>query len=479
MSVFDVSLNVIGFSEDDSLRFSRMLSVWSEKRTKNLLLTAYYEAHRPFKDLGISVPEQLQKSDAALGWPSKAIHARTRKHAFEGFSLNGEVDPFGVNETLARNQFDMELLQGISAAYKHSFSLLSSVAGVASDGDPDVIIRSHDAEWSAGIWDQRRRELECAVVFTDADESGAPVAGTVFFRHGTFSVVREYGAWRSEQVSGNHGRVMVELLPNDPQIGRPFGRSMITREVRYLTDAAVRTLVRGEVSAEFFASPQRWVLGADEAAFKDMGKWDAVTGRVLGLSNNEEGEKPTVGQFPQMTMSPHWEMYRQLAQNFCAATNLPQSAVGIYADNPASAEAMQAAEAQLAEDAEYQWRVFRPALLRLHQNVMILRGEFGTVSDLPSEAWRVNVNWTPARYVSPQAASDFAVKAVGADPALAGTTVLRRRMGLTQGEIEELQAETRRSGVSRLVDQLRGGVNVGQGIGAGTPPAVDAVEVAG
>lgn len=457
MSVFDVNLSVIGFSEDESREFSRMLSVWSEKRTKNMLLTAYYEAHRPFKDLGISVPEQLQSSDAALGWPAKAIHARTRKHAFEGFSLNGEVDPFGVNETLAKNQFDLELLQGFSAAYRHSFSLLSSVSGDETDGDPDVIIRAHDAEWAAGTWDQRRRALAAAVVFTDSDESGEPTAGTVFFRHGTFLVSREYGSWHAERVAGDHGRVMVEMLPNDPQIGRPFGRSMITREVRYLTDAAVRTLVRGEVSAEFFASPQRWVLGADEAAFKDMGKWSAITGRVLALSNNEEGEKPSVGQFSQMTMSPHWEMYRQLAQNFCAATNLPQSAVGIYADNPASAEAMQAAEAQLAEDAEYQWRVFRPALLRLHQNVMILRGEYASVADLPDDVWRVNVNWTPARYVSPQAASDFAVKAVGADPALAGTTVMRRRLGFTQGEIEELRSEARRGSVADLVEQLRGG----------------------
>lgn len=459
MSVFDANLNVIGLSEDDSRAFSKMLSIWGEKRTKNLLLTAYYDAHRPFKDLGISVPEQLQNSDAALAWPSKAIHARTRKHAFEGFSLNGEVDPFDVNETLTRNQFDMELLQGFSAAYKHSFSLVSSIAGDPAAGDSDVIIRAHDAEWSAGIWDQRRRELASAVVFTASDEAGNPTEGTVFFRHGTFAVSSEYGVWRAEQVGPDYARVMVELLSNDPQIGRPFGRSMITREVRYLTDAAVRTLVRGEVSAEFFASPQRWVLGADEAAFKDMGKWTAITGRVLGLSTNEEGEKPTVGQFPQMTMSPHWEMYRQLAQNFCAATNLPQSAVGIYADNPASAEAMQAAEAQLAEDAEYQWRVFRPALLRLHQNVLLLRGDYDSAASLPSESWRVNVNWTPARYVSPQAASDFAVKAVGADPGLGGTTVLRRRMGLTQGEIEELQAETRRAGVSQLVEQLRGSAN--------------------
>lgn len=471
------NVSVPGLTDDEAATFSHLMDVWQAKRAKNLLLTAYYEAHRPFRDLGISVPPQLEGVSAALGWPSKAVQARTRKHSFEGFSLGGQVDPFGVNETLTRNQFDLELLQGISAAYRHSFALLSAVKGDPAEGDPDVLVRAHDAEWSAGVWDQRRREVAAAVVITGVDSAGQPEYATLFMRSGTFSLGRVYGRWRAERTGGAQDRSMVELLPNDPQVGRPFGRSMITREVRYLTDAAIRTLVRGEVSAEFFASPQRYVLGVDEGAFADKGRWSAITGRVLALSNNEEGDTPTVGQFTQMTMSPHWEMYRQLAQNFCAATNLPQSAVGIYADNPASAEAMQAAEAHLAEDAEYQWRVFRPALLRLHQNIMILRGEYASVDALPAESWRVNVNWTPARYVSPQAASDFVVKAVGADPALAGTSVMRRRLGLTQGEIEEIQAEARRSGVSQLVEQLRGGLNVGADDSSGASAAGSAVEV--
>ncbi|SJN20871.1 Phage capsid and scaffold [Mycetocola reblochoni REB411] len=209
--------------------------------------------------------------------------------------------------------------------------------------------------------------------------------------------------------------------------------------------------MRAETGAEFFASPQRHVLGAHEDAFKDETRWTAITGRVLALSANEEGDLPQVGQFQQMSMEPHLSMYRQLAQNFCAETSLPMSAVGLFTDSPASAEAMQAAEAQLAEDAEYQWRVFRPALLRLQQNVVMLRD--GT-DQVPTDSWRANVNWTPARWVSPQAASDFVVKAVAAMPELAQTSVMMRRLGLSQGEIDEILTELTRANASGILDRV-------------------------
>ncbi len=240
------------------------------------------------------------------------------------------------------------------------------------------------------------------------------------------------------------------MLAYDPQLDRPFGRSRITREVRYLTDAAIRTMVRTETTAEFFAAPQRWALNVDTAAF-DKDRWSAIIGRLLAISADEDGNTPQVGQFAQMSMEPHLSMYRQLAQNFCAATNLPQSAVGIYADNPASAEAMQAAEAALSDEAEYQWRMFKPALARIAQNVVLVRDE---LAEPPSEAWKIGVKYQPARYVSPQAAADFTVKAVGAIPSIGQTTEALRGLGYSKDTIEEMQTELLRGQASQAITGL-------------------------
>lgn len=440
-----------GLSEEERDAFGELLVKWKSKRSKNMLLTAYYESHNLLKDLRISLPPAMRSVKAALGWPRKGVDALARKHVFEGFSLDGSTDPFELNEMLERNEFELELSQAFTSAYKHSVAFITTTAGDSSQGEPEVMIQARSAEDSAALWDKRRREIRAGLAVVDMTEDGDAKECVLFLRDAVIQLSKVGGAWSAERHPNRTGRVLMEAIVYDPQLTRPFGHSRITREVRYLTDAGIRTLLRSETSAEFYASPQRWVMGARESAFKDMDRWKAVMGRMLALDLNEEGEKPDVGQFAQMTMQPHLDMYRQLAQNFCAETNLPQSAVGIFADNPASAEAMQAAEAQLSDEGEYQWRAVRPRLRRVAQNVVMIREK---LTEPPKGSWGMNVNWTPCRYISPQASADWAVKAVATDEELKGTSVVRRRLGLSPGEIEEAEAEIRRRRAPGVLDRL-------------------------
>ena len=180
--------------------------------------------------------------------------------------------------------------------------------------------------------------------------------------------------------------------------------------------------------------------------------------RVQVLEPNENGDIPSVGQFSQMTMSPHLEMYRQLAQNLCAATNLPQSAIGVFAENPASAEAMQAAEAALADEAEYQWRIFAAPLRRTLQNIIMVRDK---LDEPPAESWKTSVKWTPARYSSPSSAADFAVKMVSAFPSLQESQTLMRRAGLTEDDLADINAENRKKNAVSLLDRALAATNNG------------------
>ena len=180
--------------------------------------------------------------------------------------------------------------------------------------------------------------------------------------------------------------------------------------------------------------------------------------RVQVLEPNENGDIPSVGQFSQMTMSPHLEMYRQLAQNLCAATNLPQSAIGIFADNPSSAEAMQASEAALADEAEYQWRIFTAPLRRTLQNIIMVRDK---LDEPPQESWKTSVKWTPARYSSPSSAADFAVKMVSAFPSLQESQTLMRRAGLTEDDLADINAENRKKNAVSLLDRALAATNNG------------------
>lgn len=455
--VIDAIPSLRGLTDDEQATLAKLWQQWLRKQPKNMLLDVYYDTKRAFQDLGISIPPQMSKTSAALGWPSKAVQALARKHVFEGYTLSGSMDPFEMGDLLEENLFEIELVQAISSAYKHSCSFLTVTKG--GEGEPDVLIQARDAEWSTAIWDKRRREISSALAITDTDDLGNPTAATMFLRDDTIHLRADRGAWSMERLGNLTGRVLVEPLTYDPQLNRPFGHSRITREVRYLTDAAVRTLVRTETSAEFFSSPQRWAMGVDEEAFKNTDRWTAIMGRLLALEVNEEGNAPTVGQFPQLSMDPHLSMYRQLAQNFCAATGLPQSSVGLFTDNPASAEAMQAAEVNLSDEADYQWRIFRGPLRRVLQDVMMVRDN---LTEPPVESWKLGVKWTPTRYVSPQAASDSIVKIVQAIPKVADTTVALRRANFTTEEIEEMQAEWKAARGSDLLDRAMGRVQQSQ-----------------
>lgn len=443
--------HVAGLPDDAADYLARLWKVWASHYDKNALLDVYYDGHRAFRDLGISIPPQMSQTKAALGWPAKAVTALARKHVFEGYALAGQTDAFDAASLLAANSFDVELSEAITSAYKHSCAFLTVTKGEPGTSDPAVRVCARDARMSAALWDQNRREISAFLAITSLDSDKRPDQAHLYLHDETWQIDRSGPSWSATPLGNSTGRLLVEPIVYDPQLGRPFGRSRITREVRYLTDAAIRTLVRAETSAEFFATPQRYVIGVDDAAIDGMNRWSQVVGRVHVLTPNENGDLPKVDQMPQMSMSPHLEMYRQLAQNFCAATGLPTSSVGIFADNPTSAEAMQAAEAALADEAEAQWRVFAGPLRRLLQDVVMVRDG---LSEVPAGSWDVDVRWTPARYASPAASADFAVKMVQAFPKLQSSTVLMRRAGLTETDLAVIEAESRRAGAASILERL-------------------------
>lgn len=451
---------ISGLPDEDHATFLQLWQKWQQHSNKNKLLSVYYDGHRAFQDLGISIPPQMTRTKAALGWPQKVVTMLARRHVFEGYSLNGAPDAFEANEILSANNYDLDLAQAITSAYKHSFSLLTVTRGDETIGEPPVVVQARDAEWSAALWDTRRRIIEAALTIDKTDKYGRPTGSIMYTPTAIWRIdARENGGgWQAEKLGDTPNRIFVEALCYDPQLNRPLGHSRITREVRYLTDAAVRTMVRTETSAEFFSSPQRYVLGAERADFAGQDRWSAIMARVQVLEPNENGDIPSVGQFSQMTMSPHLEMYRQLAQNLCAATNLPQSAIGVFAENPASAEAMQAAEAGLADEAEYQWRIFAAPLRRTLQNIIMVRDK---LDEPPAESWKTSVKWTPARYSSPSSAADFAVKMVSAFPSLQESQTLMRRAGLTEDDLADINAEIRKKNAVSLLDRALAATNNG------------------
>lgn len=453
VQVYELPATVTGLSDDERDEIALLVREWQRKYPRNALRSVYFDAKMPLRPTRNIPREAMDRVRAVLGWPEKAVSVLAERSVFEGFvALNGTEDPFELSVTLEDNRFDLELPQAISSAYKHSCSFITTARGDTAAGEPDVLVMVHSAEWSAALWDARKREVRSFLAVTETEpELGRPVRFDVWLPHAVLSLRRAgNGRWVVERRENPLNEMLVEPLAFDPQLGRPFGRSRISRPVMNITDRALMTIVRTEIASDFYAVPRMFALGVSEDAF-NRGKWQAAIDRWFAITRDENGDIPTVGQFPQMTMQPLVEQYKLYATQFSGETGVPVSNLGIITENPPSAEAIFADDRRLVSIAHRQNRIFSSSLKRVAQRIVMLRDGR---TDLTSELRGISCSWANPAFTSPAVAADALVKLNQVFPWLGQTQVALEFAGFSQSEIRRLLADKQRAQGAQLVEAL-------------------------
>lgn len=433
--------------ENDKATLQRLLSEWSAKRYRNVLRTTYYEGKQLFRDFGISIPPQLRSFEPTLGWVAKGVDALVDRTHFEGFVTAGDND-FGVSEIVFDNNLESEFQQSFTSSAMHACSFLSVSNG--ADGEPDVLVMPHAADEATALWDSRRRTLSAFLAVTSWD-SGAPDGLLMMTPDRVYRFTKVDGRWAGKYDVNPVGRVLAVPLPYKPELKRPFGHSRISRAAMSITDAALRTVLRAEVSSEFYSSPQRWVLGADVEAFAGDNKWKAVMGRLLALERDEDGEVPQVGQFAATSPQPHTDQLRMWASLFAGEMGLSLNSLGIVQDNPSSAEAMYAAKEDLITDAIRATSTWGRSLVESMQLAVMLRDGVDTV---PAGMKNMRAQFTDPSMASPSAQADAFVKRAQVIPGFAESEVGLEMAGLTREQILRFKAEQKRVGAQNLLAAL-------------------------
>ncbi|NKY08935.1 phage portal protein [Cellulomonas hominis] len=428
-------------AELDTIR--SLVATWRAKQPRNLLRSVYYDGKMPLKPTGNIPAEAFRRIKAVLGWPEKAVGGLADRTVFDGFVSPGQQqDPFGLSEMLDLNRFDLDLPQAIVSAFKHSCSFITIARGDTQGGEPPVLIMPRSAEWSAGLWDKRRRAVKGALAVTAVDDGGNPKAMDVYLPGLVLLCTRRpSGSWVAERRDAKLQEVLVEPLAYDPQLDRPFGRSRISRAVMSITDHALTTIVRTEIGGDFYAVPRMAAIGVAEDAFK-RGKWQAAIDRMLAITRDEEGELPSLHQFAQMTMQPLMDQYRMYASQFSGETGLPVSSLGIVQDNPPSAEALYAAEKDLIVKARATTKVLGGSLRQVARKVVMVRDG---LTEAPAELRGIQTNWLNPAFTSPVTAADALVKLSTVFPWLGDTEDALRYAGFTEAEVTRLLSDKRRA----------------------------------
>ncbi len=461
-------VNAEGLPPDIRDIWNDLYYTWNSKLERNILRTEYYNGQNKLKNLKIAIPPSLENIEEVVGWPQKAVDALANRIVFDGFVTTGtDRDPFGLDAILDENDFTVELPQAIRSALMHSCSFMYTRDGNADEGEPKVVISFRSAMYASGIWDYSHRRLKSAMIIQDVMKpdsmSESPLIPTdvmIYVPGRTIRILRNDNGTYTPHISGyTEGAWFSDHIPVYPltyhrDLDRPFGRSRISRAVMSITDAAMRTMLRMEIGAEFYSSPRAALIGAEPPTDKNgkpLTGWDAAISHLIAIDRDENGDMPTLQQLSQMSMQPHSEMLRTLAARMSGETGIPMAQFGVMTDSgPSSADAIAAGESDLCIEAENTCQAMGTQLRKLALDAVVLSGE----TPDESKAHALQVNWRNPERPSQAAVSDAVTKQIQVIPWLAESDVILERLGYTDSEITRLMSAKRRSEANNTVRSL-------------------------
>lgn len=456
MAVLDV-VRKLNFEE--SAAFYRMLSTIRRKGSRNTLRQMYVDDKKRLDRVGFSVPPHMVDFQTPIGWAAKGIKVPASRIRPDGFTLPRQSSLLDeINGVFEDNYLAAVERMAIESSLQHSVSFVFVTPGDESLGEPEVIVAARTALEATAEVDARSNRVVLALEMVSATKALLYVPGR------TLLVESSRDGWMvTREIDGVAG-----LVPCIPYIwgwslSRPFGRSRVTRPLMGYIDKGVRTLLRQEVTAEFFSAPQRALLGADESHFtgpdgQRISPLEALMGGIWALPDvyDEDEQKlvrPDLQQLQQASMQPHSEMLRTIGLMVSSELSIPVGYLGIIHDNPSSADAILASESDMVAMVEYErdlsYKIAHESLART-----ILAVKHGGISDgMASELRGLSAHFANAGTPTRAARADAALKYTTAFPD-GDPEVAMEEYGLSKAQIERNLAHLKRSQSGQRLDAL-------------------------
>lgn len=316
------------------------------KRKNVTIRYDFYEMKNMYVDFAISTPKDLIDHALlpVLGWCAKAVDSLADRIVFKEF----QNDFFNMSELYNLNNPDIIFDSAILSALISSCCFIY----IAPDEDDLPRMRVIDGGNATGIIDPVTNMLTEGYAVIERDTWGLPVT-EAYFIPGKTAIIQNGTETVYDSVAPYPLLVPVIFRPDAK---REFGHSRISKACMSIIRSALRTIMRSEVSAEFYSFPQRYVIGTDpEMPFE---KWSATISSFLNISKDYEGDTPTIGQFSQQSMEPHISQLRMFASLFAGETGLTLDDLGFTTENPSSADAIKASHENLRLTARKAQRTF-------------------------------------------------------------------------------------------------------------------------
>lgn len=388
----------------------------------------YFEGEQPLKYMAQAMQDELgdRVSQLVLNWLRLGAEAYENRLDIEGFRYRGNSSS---DEELWRiwqaNDLDEQSQQGHLDALALSRSYVIVGSGDAEGADPIVTVESPFQVFAER--DPRTRRVSGAIKrWQEGEGKDAVQRATLYLPDSTESFAAGKDGWLSSGAADDHGlgRVPVVPLVNKPRILRPDGISEF-HDVIPIADAANKMATDMMISAEYHAMPRRWVVGLKSSDFVDasgrpINVWSRDAGRLWASENHET----KMGQFQESDLAVFHNSIKLLAQLSTQLLALPPDYMGFGGDNPPSAEARKASEAQLVKRAERKHTYFGGSWEDVQR--LVLRFKTG---DWDEAAKSLETIWRDPSTPTRAAMADSAVKLSSGDRPIVPIEQTREDLG--------------------------------------------------
>lgn len=385
-------------------------------------LDRYYDGRQPLNFLAPTVRAQVgnRLTSLVINWPRVIADSVQRRTYVEGFRVG---DSGAVDSELARlwqeNDLDEASQLAQLDALVHGSAFLMVWGNDRDPLTPRITVES--AHQVAVARRPGSREVEYAVKrWTDGERIYATLylADEIIAYSMPMPDSGVIAPWRVDDVIDNPlGAVPVVPLVNRPRLLKPDGESELT-DVMPLADAVNKLATDMMVTSEYHAEPRRTATGlqisanpAERERFRAEVRehMDALEkGRtMLG------GVGVDIGQLPAASLDNFVNAISLLTAQIAAVAGLPPHFLGINTENPASADAIRAAEATLVERAHEKQRTWSGAYEQAMRLAVAARDGI-RLDGVPGELRRMETVWRDPATPTPAQSMDAAVKGITA-----------------------------------------------------------------
>lgn len=428
------TLPFAGSSGGNPPELALALDQWGAAESRVADLRRSWTGSRPVAYLSPESKEALgdRLGKLTINYPRLAVESLAERMTLSGLAVTDGLDVWAEfraanGPELAELVHTDRLLYG--SAYVTVWGTEDGTATVTGDS-PATMTHGTDPATGETVWAARRY-----TVAPDDHRIVLYTSETIRTFRARYSGASTFGYQLEQRIDNPLGVVPVVPFVRRASLADPITGASAVDDLLDLTDAVSKVLADAMVSSEFYARPRRWATGLEIEEDEDGRPVDPF-GKKRFLQSEDPDTK--FGQLDGARLDGYADMLATLTQSVGALSGLPSHYLGLHGDQPASADGIRAAEAQLTARARAEQRRTANEWARV---AWLLDAVVRGVEPVPATLVAVVVAWESAETSTPAMEADAAAKLRGIGIPL--EAILTDTLGVPPGRAAEIAQQAR------------------------------------